>query len=190
MSTASTRGILRIPGRLCYGASLDLTAAFPHGGTAIGMCRDIVFHPGVKTLTDEAEEFGGVVTKAYFAGEKPFLSCVLRDFDNDWISTVFPNTSAGVVTGDRVISSKPGDDTENRAGTGITAIKLCVSPHSPNRHPFVVLMAAFPAVDETQELQFSLGEEVGLAGVFWAGVDTSGRDYFIGKGYDLNSLIA
>src|SRR5688500_3826453 len=108
MATANVRNILRLRGRLCFNPT-NLATAFPHGGTALGLTRSGVFHLGMKTVLNEAEEWGGIVSKAWYAGEKPFLAAVLREFDNDAIGAVFPNTGAGTVTGDKVISLSPGD---------------------------------------------------------------------------------
>ena len=67
MATAATRNILRIPGRLCVGPT-DLTTAFPHGGTALGVTRALEFRFGYRTYNATAEEFGGVTTRAYYTG--------------------------------------------------------------------------------------------------------------------------
>lgn len=191
MATANVRNIIRLRGRLCLNPT-DLTADFPHGGTALGLTRSGIFHPGVKTVLNEAEEWGGVVSKAYYAGEKPFLAAVLREFDNDALAAVFPNTSAGSVTGDRVITTSPGDDTQNRAGYDLTgkAGKLLFSPANPDRHPFILLYYAIPAIQESAELQLSMAQEVGIGVVWWAGVDASDRSVKIGRRADLAGLLA
>lgn len=191
MATANVRNIIRLRGRLCWNPT-DLLTDFPHGGTALGLTRSGIFHLGVKTTLNKAEEWGGVVSKAYYSGEEPFLAAVLRELDNDALSAIFPNTAAGSVTGDRVITLSPGDDTLNRAGYDLTGKqgKLLFSPSNPDRHPFILLYNAIPAVQETTELQLSMAHELGIGVVWWAGVDSSDRCYRIGRRNDLASLLA
>lgn len=188
MATANVRNIIRLPGRICYGAT-NLNAAFPHGGTALGICRDMVFNFGYKTDVATAEEFGGVVTKAYYAGEKPYMAAVLREFDNDALSKVFPNTSVGTVTQDRVVNLEA--DAGNRAGYDLTTgtYKLIFSPFAATRHPFIVIYYAIPALEESAQLNMSLTKEVGIGVVWWAGLNSGNQCYSIGKAADLQAML-
>jgi hypothetical protein len=191
MATANVRNIIRAKGRLCYGAT-NLTTAFPHGGTALGLCRDMVFHFGMKTALNTAEEWGGVVSKVYYTGERPFLAAVLREMDNDAITAIFPNTTLGTVNQDRYINFVPGvDASNNRPGYDLTGknVKLVFSPIAVERHPFIIIYYAIPAVDEAAEMQLSMRDEVGIAVAFWAGVDSSDRCYRIGRRDDLNPVL-
>jgi len=191
MATGNVRNILRLRGRLCYGAT-NLTTDYPHGGTALGLVRDMIFNFGAKTTLSTAEEWGGVVSKAFYTGERPFLAAVLRDFDNDSLNAIFPNTTAGSSSGDRYVTYGPGASGVNRPGYDLTnkQIKLVFSPTAADRHPFIILYYAIPALEETAALNLSLSQEVGIGVAFWGGVDSSGRTYAIGKREDINGILA
>ena len=57
MSTGSVRDVLRVPGKLVINPT-DITAAFPHGGTELGLTRDSEMRFGIKTELVHAEEWG------------------------------------------------------------------------------------------------------------------------------------
>jgi hypothetical protein len=176
MATAATRNILRIPGRLCADPT-DLTLAFPHGGTALGIARDMEFRFGYKTSVATAEEWGGVVNKVFYTGETCIMGAVLRDFDPDMIKKVFPNV-ATAATGDVTINNDI--NTGNRAGFDLVAFKLLFSPKSVDRHPHILIYNAIPALDESAQLSLSLGEEIGIGAVFHGSPDSTGRVYSVG----------
>jgi len=148
----------------------------------------MVFNFGIKTSVAVAEEWGGVVTRAFYAGERPFMASILREFDNDALNNIFPNTTAGSSSGDRRIRFEPGVSGQNRSGYDLTgkALVLLFSPRAVDRHPHILLYYAIPAIDETARLQMALSEEIGIAAVFWAGIDTQYRCYNVGKREDLS----
>jgi hypothetical protein len=93
VASKNVRNILRFPGRLCK-TPTNLAAAFPHGGTELGVVRDMVFRPMVSTTPIHAEEFGRTV-EVIVTKESAVFACVLRSYDNDLLSDVFHNTGAG-----------------------------------------------------------------------------------------------
>ena len=185
MATANVRNILRSPGSLCINPT-DLTTAFPHGGTAIGVVRDLAFVFNMKTSETTGEEWGGVATRVFYDGEKPFIAAVLREFDDDAISNIFPNTAEGTVSQTRQINMVANSG--NRAGFDLTgqSFILVFSPDDVDRKNFILLHRAVPAVEETSRLNLKLSEEVGLGVVFWATPDADNEVYRIGKRADLN----
>jgi hypothetical protein len=68
---------IRERGRVCVGPS-NLSAAYPHGGTGLGLIRDIEFQPGIRNREIAAEEFGGIATEYIRLGERAALTGVLR----------------------------------------------------------------------------------------------------------------
>lgn len=185
MATANVNNILRVPGRLVKDPSA-LASAFPHGGTALGLTRDMEFRFGFKTSVVTGEEFGSSVVETIYAGEAVIFAAVLREFDNDALSAIFPNTTTGG-SGDEIIEYKPGDNTTNRPGTLLStkAFKLLFSPRAVDAHPHILIYNAIPAVEEAAMLQASLGHEFGIAVAFHGTPDATGRTYQIGKRADL-----
>ena len=176
MSAPRTRDILRVPGRLVLNPT-NIAAAYPHGGTELGVCRDVVFRPGIRTERLIAEEYkvpvGLVVTD-----EEAVLAGVLRTWDNDLINALFQNVQTSGA-GDVGILGRVSGAGVNRAGYNLVnkAAKILFSPQAVDHHRHVVLYNAVPMLDETLELQHSIGEEFGLAFMFLATPDPQGRTY-------------
>lgn len=188
MATANVRNVIRMPARLAINPT-NLLGAFPHGGTALGLARDLVFNYGYRTDIATAEEYGGVVTRAFYAGERPYVAAVLREFDNDAISNIFPNSTVGTVSGNRYVTFTP--NAGNRPGYDLTGktYKLAICPISSKTHPFVIIYYAMPALAETAKLNASLNEEVGIGVVFWAGLNSGNQCYAHGRAEDLQPVL-
>lgn len=185
MSVAVTRKVLRIPGRLCADPS-DLTAAFPHGGTALGITRDAEFRFGASKHVITAEEWGNIPCEVIVGGETAVMGCVLREFDNDMVKKVFLNPATGSSSGDQVINSKaPAATLKPGYRLSLKGFKLLFSPKSVDTHPHILMYNALPILDEAALVQASLAEELGIAVAFHAVPDSSGRVYAIGKREDL-----
>lgn len=182
MASADVRKVLRVPGRLCA-APTDLSTAFPHGGTALGIVRDLAFRPNLKQRRVTAEEFGGEIVETIIGGESCVLACVLRGMDNDAVTKAFLNTSAGSSSGDRTIQY-PGS---SRAGTlgSSRSFKLLFSPRDTTNHHGLILYNAIPLVAESAELQLAIGQEMGIAVVFVAYRTSTPNLYQIAKLADM-----
>lgn len=180
MAAASSASIIRVPGRLISNPT-DLGAGPPYGGTYLGMSRDQEFipRPILRPIRDEA---WGSLRDVIYCGESVIFRAVLR----------YPDTDAVLVNAPKAISSgssgvhwlfRPGGTTGNtRAGTslGASSIKLMFAPRAPLAHQAIILYNAVPAIDEAARLQLSLGEEYGLACVYYGTPDASGRVYDTG----------
>jgi len=179
VATPAARNILRVPGRLCV-APTDLTADFPHGGTALGVTRDMEFRFGYRTSIATAEEWGGVPNRIFYEGETCLLGAVLRDYDGDMIKRIFPNTATASQTNDVTINNEI--DAGNRAGYDLSglAIKVLFSPLAVDRHQFILLYNAIPVVEETSLFNLSMADEIGLTVLFYGTPDTNGKVYQIG----------
>ena len=134
-----------------------------------------------------AEEWGQVPVEAVYAGESAVFAAVLREWDNDALSNIFPNTGTGTVSADRTILGRSSGVGVNRAGYLLSnkSFILLFSPKAVDRHPMVLVRKAVPMVDEAATLSLSLAEEFGIGVVFHAIPDSSGRLYDIGKREDL-----
>jgi len=183
MATKTPRRIRHVPARVAINPT-DLTASFPHGGTEIGTVRDIVLRTDVRHAQVVAEEFGEVVEDV-FVGSSVIAAMVIREFDSDAVSTLFPWAVTGSSSGEPVVryptTSQAGD---LRSGDAVT---LIITPVDEARHPATILYSAVPMVDDAAELTYSLEREFAVAAMFQGLRDGSGRIYEIGRLEDLTT---
>lgn len=187
MATANPRNIRRTRGRIAWNPT-DLTVAFPHGGTELGIVRNLIFRFGIATEEIRAEEWGNVPTEYVYAGSSAFLAAILREFDNDAIDAIFPDTPTGSASGDESIRGAVSGSGVTLGGTLLSAQAgvLVVSPEAPQSQEFLLLYNAIPMPAEASELQISAGEEMGIAVVFRAVPDATHRMWHVGKRRDLS----
>lgn len=140
-------------------------------GTVMGLLRDMVFEPHPVTRKIYAEEWGADVDVIY-GGERPIFKGVLRYPDADAISNIPPAGAFSFAYNQG--TSRPGTPLASRGGV------LLFTPDASTAHPGIKLYNAIPMIDETAQLQNSLGEEYGLAVVFVGTPDSSGRVYACG----------
>lgn len=189
MGLPNVREALRVPGSFCINpVQGSLPSAFPHGGTGLGLVRDVECHLQVGTDEITAEEFGGTVTEVIYCGERVYFAAFLRAMDNDAIAAIFPNTSVGSVpsgSGDRRIDYNPVSGIRPGKKLSDLAVPLLFSPLDLERHHFVYFPKAIPRVEETALLQLSFAEEVGIAVAFVAIPASDGTVYRVRKREDL-----
>jgi len=187
MAISNPRNIRRFRGRLVWNPT-DLAATFPHGGTEIGVVRDLIFRFGIETEEIRAEEWGNVPTEYVYTGSSAFLAAILREFDNNALDAIFPDTPTGSATGDQTIRGAVSGSGVTFGGTLLSTQSgiLAVSPESPETQEFLILYNAIPMPDEASRLQISAGDELGIAVVFRAVTDSTDRLWNIGKRRDLS----
>lgn len=178
MSAPYARDVLRIPGKLVK-TPTNLSAAFPYGGTELGVVRDMAFQVGHKTDLPEAEEFKAIAA-VLNSGESPVFACVLRSWDNDMISTVWHNIQTST-HGQVGMVGKVSGSGITRAGANLTSrgIKLLFAPQADDIHPSILIYNAVPMLAESSELQLSIGREMGLALIFRGLPDSTGRTFVV-----------
>lgn len=184
MATAAVQNILRLRGRL-VAAPTDLGAAFPHGGTQLGLVKQATFRYGIQTQNITAEEYGGITTEAVYAGEGAVLAGFMRDYDNDMIARLFPGTSAGA-SGARVVEQDAGDSGILLSSRSIVLLFAPIATNATTGHPHILMYNAVPMLDETADLQLHAGVEAAVAFVFRCIPDASSRLYRIGRRGDLS----
>jgi hypothetical protein len=149
-------------------------AAYPHGGTELGIARDMMFKPNIKTRKLIAEEFKSPV-EILWVGDEPVMAGVLRTWDNAMISTLFYGTQ----------TSARGDvgiiDTVTRPGYPMSrkGITLLFSPLAVDAHKHILIYNAVPVVEEAFEMRVSLAEELGIPFFFQGIPDAYGRTYAV-----------
>lgn len=176
MAAADLNQCLAAPGLLCMNPT-DLTAAFPHGGTALGevyMARAL-FTSAYFDIT--AEEYGNRAVDSVYSGENIAFSCVLRQFDESAVAAVFPNTATGTTS--QRVSVKGWEDAASPVRPGhlgsSRSVKLLFSPLDPDRCRALILYRALPRVGESLDLRFAFDARQEVPALFLAIPDASGR---------------
>lgn len=145
---------MRAPGRICL-APTDLSTAYPHGGTDVGLVRDVRLVRRDFRYPIRGEEFGRRVefVDAVLAGEGYLLTFASRGWNDAAWNAFLPNTAVGTNGGKR------GIQFPNARPAGMLAtdqqVALLFSPTEPLAHPAVLFPAAIPLGAE--ERQFSFG---------------------------------
>lgn len=180
MSAPLPRNVLKIPGKLVKDPT-NLDSDYPHGGTELGLVRDMVLNFGVQYDYPMAEEFKAPAAQI-LAAENPIFACVLRSWDDDMLSALWPNAFVSAF-GEVSLRSKVSGSGVTRAGANLTSrgFKLLFSPHAVDYHPFVLAYNAVPMIAETAEMQLSIGKEFGLALMFNLMPDSTGRRWELGQ---------
>ena len=171
MADLNINRVLSVPGRFCYGPT-DLSAAFPHGGTALGYVGEIAYRPNISYEGFPGEEYGDAfVARLRYIGTGA-VSAVLRQWDEDALALHWPDTTA--TADDNVRISVPGTA---RSGDEVTGegIVLLFSPLDP-RNPGALFFNAIPELDETLQLRFNLSDDLVTAVSFACMRDSTGRD--------------
>lgn len=179
--TPNPRDILRVPGRLSYGATSLLTA-YPHGGTALGVVRAITAAPNERAVNVVAEEYGGETVERIYLGQGWTLSAILRSYDPAALALLTPNSAAGTVSQERLVT-EPGTVRAGHARAS-AGVKLVFTPDAPDA-PYLVLYRAVPSLDGSAALQFGRSTELEIAMVFAALRDASGRMIAMGRREDI-----
>jgi hypothetical protein len=181
MAQSNVVNVLYTPGKLCKNPT-NLALPFPHGGTELGLVRQVVIARTHTEARITAEEFGSEVVENIYLGEVWTVGFRLRTYDNDAIADLFPNTTVGT-SGNRVISH-PGS---NRAGRleSQDAVKLCFSPLNAETHPMLLMYRAIPMLEETVEFNVSMAEPLEFGCIFLGIRDGTNRVIAFGMKGDL-----
>lgn len=171
MATEDLGKVLRNPGRLCFGPT-DLSAAYPHGGTALGLVGEIVVVKQTAVSVIRGPDFGPQKPiEQYWLGMDWVLSGTLKQWDNDALNLIIPGSSAGTVTQDRAIKSAG-----IRAGTPMVStygVVLLFSPLDPYNPAVLFRRAVFsPAESAEMRLDFDADMEMPFLARAFAPADT------------------
>ena len=163
---------LWIPGRLAKDPT-SFSTVFPHGGTALGDTAGLAIAHRVIQAEIPAQEFG-TWSDSLYCGERWSLAGAFHTWDADAINTLFPNTSLGAITGERLIKFSP---TAFRAGQLLSSrsVKLIFTPDDPKSVPAIYFRNAAPLVDEAVKYRLSLADETFFPFVFLALPHDSGN---------------
>jgi hypothetical protein len=163
--------VLRAGGQLIKNPT-NLGAAYPYGGTELGVLDDVVLQPVFTSSIAKGgdDKFANQTVEGLYLGESWILGVSLRQFDADVVGTLFPNVGT---VGPRKLSAstvKPGYRLSNRSCV------LLFKPENPE-HPSVLLYRVLPVLDETAALVMKAIDELTFPAVFHAIPNTSGHVY-------------
>jgi len=178
MAVADVTKVYRVPGKLAINPT-NLATAFPHGGTALGVATRVRIERTEPRTMVRAEEFGQEVVEVVRGGETLILGVMLRQWDSDVLSAIFPDTSGTTVNGLPATTRAGSLMTDNTA-------KLIFTPDNQTDHPGIILYKAVPLVEETAELKFGVVRELVIPTLWLALRDASNRFYSVGKIGDLS----
>ena len=136
------------------GQTYNFTTAYPHGGTALGLVRDIKLQRTEGRELIIAEEFGVEVVDEVYTGEAWLLAFALRGFDDDALGAIFPNTATGTLAKKKGIVYPGTDVVPGNLRSG-GAVKVLFTPDDTANHHAVYLPNAIPEIAE--ELEIPLG---------------------------------
>ena len=175
MAVETIENLMTVPGSLCINPT-NLSLAFPHGGTSLGYVDEKELLPGMATAKLTAEEFGIMVVEELDLGRSWVYGAIVRGWDDDAYSTLFPGTSTGLSSGRTFVSETK---TSPRQGLLLSAnsVILCFSPDDLARHKMVVFHQAIPKLAETASINQKLRVEERIACVFQAIPNTSNNRY-------------
>lgn len=170
MSTSSALQAMYVPGRIsCQlsGQTYNLATPYPHGGTALGLLRDVQIRRGEGRQVVIAEEFGQEVVDELYMYESWAMAFALRGMDEDAMGAVFPNTTTGSVTKNKVISY-PGSSIKSGDLRAASAVKVLFTPDDTENHNCVYFPNAIPGTSEVLSMDFVRSSELVIACVFRA----------------------
>jgi len=177
VSARDLNDVVQVPGRLCINPT-NLATDFPHGGTELGTVRECYVEDLTTTWEVRAEEYGGEVVESVYTGSGYAFGCILRQFDDTALSTIFPNTVLGTVTQRRGIywPQKTGGSAV-REGHLLSSrsVKLLFSPLDSVRNRAVYFFRALPRVAETARVMLSFKDRAEIPVIFLAIRDSAGQ---------------
>lgn len=166
MAAIDLDALVSVPGRICVGPT-DLSAAFPHGGTAWGATRGVVLLPQIRHGEVPYDALGGEPGEVIYLGASWRLAAVVRGLDADVVAGLFPNVVAGPATkqtGQTI--DHPGTVRAGAKRSG-SAVKLLFSPDDPT-HLGVLLHRAVPVVDPAAAVALRHGASIEVPMAFVA----------------------
>lgn len=157
-----------VQGFICHSPT-DLSAAFPHGGTEIGLFGQMIFKVTPTRAEITAEEYANQTVEIIEGAENVVVAASLREFNATAIGLLFPGLASGGPS--RTMTTQRG------ALGSARGKKILLSPLSSEDQPALLLYRAVPLVDEALSLSYHLDEEWGIGAVFLGLPDATGRLY-------------
>jgi hypothetical protein len=170
VATPAGNDAVRVTGQLYHtptGADLTVVA---NRGTPLGLVDRIIFSPGFITKALIREETNRV-HKLLYCGQRPRLAFSLESFDPDALAVIFGNVMSTGLKGPRL---KAGDSMSE--GTAISPKVILFAPEKA-AHPGLILYAALPLLEETDEARFTAVNPLTFSALFECEENASGWVY-------------
>lgn len=176
MATADLNQCLQVPGRLVINPT-SLSAAYPYGGTELGAVHQVGVRRTSASFDITATEYGSAIVETVQGGENWVLGAYLRQFDEDAIAAVFPNTSTGATSKRVKVTHWMDDASPVRPGSlgSARSVKLLFVPYDTDRSRAVYFYRALPRVEEQWEMALAVDARVEVPVLFVAIPDASAR---------------
>tara|TARA_R110002110_G_scaffold291644_2_gene505603 strand:+ start:71 stop:619 length:549 start_codon:yes stop_codon:yes gene_type:complete len=159
---------MHVPGRIsCQlaGQTFNLATAYPHGGTALGLLRDVQIRRSEGRFDLIGEEFGQEIIDEVYMAESWVMAFALRGMDDDALGAVFPNTFTGAVTKTKGIAY-PGTTRSPGSLRSSSAVRVLFTPDDSENHNAVYFPNAIPQVAEGLSIDFVRATELMIACAF------------------------
>lgn len=183
MAAGDVARIIRAPGRLVVGPT-DLAAAYPHGGTEVGLTNAVVLQPTGSGFLVRNEALGES-TDVLEGGNEFAFACFLRGFDDDAVAQFFPDRhSTGSVSGHSVFSV-PGTNAPGASALGRAVIVLYV-PDDALHVPAILVYRGIPDFPDGAEMAFQRRDELGLPVSMHCVRDANDNTLAVGRLADLS----
>ncbi|MCA9337864.1 hypothetical protein KC951_04100 [Candidatus Saccharibacteria bacterium] len=154
--------ILRVPGYLYRGCTSPLTEP-DNWGTRLGYAeKGVIIQPNYRTIAAPNEESGQTPVAKAFIGAFARLFVVLKNWNNEVLSAIFPGCQ---VAGPGLVfpgSIKPGQDLLASAYTA----PLLFVPRDTANNPCALLQKASANMIETAQFRLSLNTDTVFPAVF------------------------
>jgi hypothetical protein len=169
-------------GRLAYGCT-DLTAAWPHGGTGLGLVGQVTLFPQSRWAAIDQEETNSPVGVQWLGGGL-VVALTLETPDDNALSVLNPG---GALSGSNATVSWPGSAV---AGTLLTALTNVVfTPNNRTDGRAFVIYRAVPVPEVNQQLVWNAGKFLEVPFVLVAVNDGTGTNVGkMGRFSDLGAL--
>jgi hypothetical protein len=180
-SPSANAGVLS-GGRLAYGCT-DLSTAWPHGGTGLGLVGQVFIRPQSRWAVVEQEETNSAVEVQWLGGTV-VVGLTLESPDDNALAVLNPG---GALSGSNAVVSWPGSAV---AGTALTPLTNVVfTPNNRTDGRAFVIYRAVPVPDVNQELVFNSGKFLEVPFVLIAVNDGTGTNMGkLGRFSDLGAL--
>jgi hypothetical protein len=169
--------------RAAYGCT-DLAAAWPHGGTGLGLVGSVeIFSPSLYRPVLQEEDNGS--EEVVYLGGPLLVAMRIEGWDNDALAAVFPSSTT--VSSDRVLQW-PGSGTQ--PGSPVTALsKLVITPDDSTK-PGAIIYSAAPMIRLSEAMRLQAKSFLYVPVIFEGLPDASGRRGCKGKFSRLSGLLA
>jgi hypothetical protein len=192
MGTIDVRAVRHVPGRLAFGCT-DLTAAWPHGGTGLGVVHGLILTRYGTAYPATAEAFAGDPVEYLEPGEAWGIGGRIGTLDDDMLGKAFPSTPTGTISGHEYVTAPGsvhgGDWMSSRSFVCVFTPEGATHAASATAAdvdaPFIVLYRCLPVMGDPLEITLNRKQDVSIR-FAWMGIrDSSSRVMAFGRRRDL-----